>query len=227
MTATLGDLRGRRLLDLGCGHGWLAGIVARAGAEVVGVDGSDALVTIARRRHPGLRFEVADLTEGLPAGLGSFDVVISHMVLMDLPALDVLLADVAAALTPGGVLLVSILHPSFFGQQIGHDSSLEPTEHGRATGLVRQVRGYLEHEQWWIDSFGGHTHYHRPLSWYVNSLTRAGLAVTALDEPPSSPQHERPVQEWTAYERWFADIPTMLAFTAHRWPPGWGGPREH
>lgn len=50
-----------------------------------------------------------------------------------------------------------------------------------------------------------------PLSWYIELLTRNGLAVTGLHEPPTLPSHSGPDNEWTGYERWFATIPTMLA----------------
>jgi SAM-dependent methyltransferase len=204
----LGPVRGRRILDLGCGHGWLTGELAAAGAEAVGVDGSAALIDFARQAHPGLAYGIGDLTLGLPAGSGRFDAVVSHMVLMDIPELERVVEDIAAALTAGGVFVFSILHPSFFSQ----DPARDP-----ATGAWhRQVTGYLRHEERWITTFGGHTHYHRPLSWYVALLARHGLAVTALDEPPTLPRQPKPVAEWDEYERWFSTIPTMLAISGRR-----------
>jgi len=135
----------RQVLDLGCGHGWLAALMAARGARVVGVDGSAELVARARADHPTLRFEVGDLTEGLPPeAAGPFDVVVSHMVLMDLPVLDAVLRDTAARLADDGVLVASILHPAFFRQ--------EPVLDGQRH---RRVTGYLEHEEWWIEPFGG------------------------------------------------------------------------
>lgn len=50
MFHALGDLRGRRLLDFGCGEGQLTTIFAALGAEVMGVDVSPELIGIARRR---------------------------------------------------------------------------------------------------------------------------------------------------------------------------------
>jgi SAM-dependent methyltransferase len=194
------------VLDLGCGHGWLAALLASRGARVVGVDGSAELVARARAEHPLLRFEVGDLTDGLPPGLpGPYDAVVSHMVLMDLPVLDQVLADTAARLADGGVLVASILHPAFFRQEPVYDGQRH-----------RRVTGYLEQEEWWIESFGGHRHYHRPLAWYVQRLRDAGLVLVDLDEPPSLPAHGRSVHEWTDDERWFATIPTMLSFAARR-----------
>lgn len=124
---------------------------------------------------------------------------------MDLPAVGRLLADVAARLTPEGVLVASILHPAFFRQQPADDGERH-----------RRVTGYLAHEEWWIETFGGHRHYHRPLAWYVQQLRDAGLVLVDLDEPPALPPHRAPEEEWTDDERWFASIPTMLSFAARR-----------
>ena len=76
------DLRGRRILDAGCGTGALAVEAARRGAQVLAIDLSPTLVQLARERLPQrlgageIRFEVGDM---LDVGLGRFD----HVVAMD------------------------------------------------------------------------------------------------------------------------------------------------
>lgn len=201
----LGDVQGLRVLDLGCGHGWLTAKLHHVGGDVVGIDGSAALIATARATYPELEFQVHDLTGGLPSSPGAYDRIVSHMVLMDIPDLAPMLADVATALAPNGVFVFSILHPCFFGQP--------PVKDPVTSQWERRVRGYLDHEQRWIESFGGHTHYHRPLSWYFDQLADHGLAVTRLHEPPTLPSHTRPTDEWNDYERWFAAIPTMIAIS--------------
>ena len=47
---------GTRLLDIACGFGYAASIAADRGAEVTGLDASEALITIARARAPGADF---------------------------------------------------------------------------------------------------------------------------------------------------------------------------
>lgn len=77
-----GDLRGRRILDAGCGTGALAVELARRGADVVAIDLSPTLVGLARERmalppSPGsVNFVVGDM---LGASFGRFD----HVVAMD------------------------------------------------------------------------------------------------------------------------------------------------
>lgn len=73
------DLRGRRVLDAGCGTGALAIEAARRGADVVAIDLSPTLVNLARERAPRglpIEFRVGDM---LDAGLGQFH----HVVGMD------------------------------------------------------------------------------------------------------------------------------------------------
>src|SRR5947208_16303026 len=50
MLALLGDVRGKNVLDLGCGEGGYARELAKRGARVTGVDGSPRLVEVARSR---------------------------------------------------------------------------------------------------------------------------------------------------------------------------------
>src|SRR5213083_3509867 len=56
MLAMLGDVAGKTILDLGCGEGGYARELARRGARVTGVDGSERLIEVARERarHDGL-----------------------------------------------------------------------------------------------------------------------------------------------------------------------------
>jgi 2-polyprenyl-3-methyl-5-hydroxy-6-metoxy-1,4-benzoquinol methylase len=84
----LPDLNGKRVLDAGCGEGYLCRKLARLGARVAGVDYSGEMLAIAgERTDPGLGIRYlhgsCEQLDSLDAG--SFDVVMSNMVLMDLP----------------------------------------------------------------------------------------------------------------------------------------------
>lgn len=172
---SLGNLRGRRVLDVGCGHGWFTKLMIEAGANVVGVDGSGELLNRARQACPDVEFIERDLTTGLPATFAGFDRIVAYMVLMDLPEIGQLLGSVRRALTPDGKFVFTMPHSCFFNYKAVWDDS------GK---LVCGVKNYLESATWRIETFGGHWHYHRSLTDYFDQLRTAGFAVTRLYEPP-------------------------------------------
>ncbi|WP_432117612.1 bifunctional class I SAM-dependent methyltransferase/NUDIX hydrolase [Streptomyces sp. bgisy032] len=113
----LGELTGRRVLDLGCGPARHAAHLVRAhGALVDAVDASAEQLERARARHgslPGLRLVAADAVEHLQRS-GPYDVIYS---VNAVPYIDPhrLLPALAAALTPGGRLLFTVLHTNALG----------------------------------------------------------------------------------------------------------------
>jgi magnesium-protoporphyrin O-methyltransferase len=95
-----GDMRGRRLLDAGCGTGALAVEAARRGAHVVAIDLSPKLIELARERLPGsvgsghIEFLAGDM---LDPALGRFDHVVAMDSLIHYPTRDVVDAIEALA----------------------------------------------------------------------------------------------------------------------------------
>jgi len=89
------------LLDNACGTGHLAGEALKRGADVVGADFSPAMLARAARRHPAIRFELAD-AEALPFSDGSFDAVVTSFGLHHFPFPVQALAEVRRVLRIGG-----------------------------------------------------------------------------------------------------------------------------
>ena len=101
----------RRVLDLGCGTGRLLEDLRRRlpEAELVGVDPSEGMLAVARRRlagEPGVRLEVATAAR-LPLPDASVDVVTTTMSFHHWEAQDASLREVARVLAPGGRLLIA------------------------------------------------------------------------------------------------------------------------
>ena len=73
------DLRGKSLLDVGCGLGDLYALLRARGipADYTGVDILEKMAQAARQRHPGARFHCADIFAANPFGAEAFDVVFS------------------------------------------------------------------------------------------------------------------------------------------------------
>ena len=53
-----GEVRGKCVLDAGCGTGYLTAQLAERGAEATGVDFSERMIQIAQEQHPGIAFRV-------------------------------------------------------------------------------------------------------------------------------------------------------------------------
>jgi 2-polyprenyl-3-methyl-5-hydroxy-6-metoxy-1,4-benzoquinol methylase len=66
-----GDVAGLDVLDLGCGHGWLAEELRVAGGRVTGLDGSSALLAEARERYPNIGFIKSPIYRGGDWGLAA------------------------------------------------------------------------------------------------------------------------------------------------------------
>lgn len=98
--------KGERILDVGCGTGYLTNLIAQAGARVVGIDKSPSMVQRAQAVYPDLDFRVLSATEfffDTP-----FDAIFSnatlHWVLDKESAVD----RIAQALRPGGRLVLEM-----------------------------------------------------------------------------------------------------------------------
>jgi SAM-dependent methyltransferase len=95
------------LCDLGCGPGHVAAYLHARGAEVVGIDLSDAMVEQARLLHPDVQFVQADMralpfADGALAGIVALYSLI-HLAPTELPAA---LLELRRVLQPGGSLLI-------------------------------------------------------------------------------------------------------------------------
>jgi phthiocerol/phenolphthiocerol synthesis type-I polyketide synthase E len=107
------DLRGRRVLDVGCGRGGTVALLAeRFEADAAGVDLAPEAIAFCRRthRHPRARFEMGD-AEKLTFEDRSFDAVTNIESSHTYPNLRAFYAEVARVLVPAGVFLYTDLLP--------------------------------------------------------------------------------------------------------------------
>jgi cyclopropane fatty-acyl-phospholipid synthase-like methyltransferase len=104
----------RRLLDLGCGPcGPLTFLISNFGCAGVGLELSPSAIEVGHGRAAALGIqalfaaEVADLNEGFPSGLGSFDSVLAVDVVLHIRDRQALFRQVAGLLRPGGRFLLT------------------------------------------------------------------------------------------------------------------------
>jgi|GEM_PF-714412 len=99
---------GKRVLDLACGEGYGAALLARRAFTVVGVDIDSHSITHARRRYyrTNLRFVTAPAT-AIPLADASIDVITSFETIEHLAEQELMLAEFHRVLAPGGLLFIS------------------------------------------------------------------------------------------------------------------------
>lgn len=95
------------VLDVCCGPGIVAGSAAERGARVAGLDFSNEMLTIARARHPSIRFEHGD-AEAMPFPDAAFDAVVSNFGVHHVPRPLLALREAWRVLRPGGRLAFTV-----------------------------------------------------------------------------------------------------------------------
>jgi ubiquinone/menaquinone biosynthesis C-methylase UbiE len=112
---------GKKLLDIGCGNGFVTCLYARAGAEVSSVDITDKAVELTKARL-GVERLSADVkqadAENLPFDDEYFDFVVSFGVLHHTPDTASAVAEAYRVLKPGGRVLLMLYHRNSFAYQL-------------------------------------------------------------------------------------------------------------
>lgn len=166
------ELHDEKVLDLGCGYGSYTDYFRSIGGCATGVDGASSMVELAKDKYPESAFEVVDITEKLPFDDGAFDIVFCNQVLMDIENVESVLEEVTRVLKPGGIFYFSIVHPAFYNGEW-----VEGNPSGKLiTSYI--TPGITENHFW-----GETTHFHRPLSFYLNACSDAGLSLVHTEEP--------------------------------------------
>lgn len=182
------DVRGKNVLDAGCGQGYMARLLAERGARVVGVDLSKKFIEIARRyekkKQLGIEYIKADLAHILQLKNNYFDLIVSVYVLCDVKNYDKAIGEMARVLKPGGRFIFLIEHPCFNWQSGGWKrvpaDSLR-TEDSRYLMVSNYFRRGTQESQW--GNLPLLLTFIRPLSDYFHSLKRHGFVVQDLIEP--------------------------------------------
>jgi ubiquinone/menaquinone biosynthesis C-methylase UbiE/MoaA/NifB/PqqE/SkfB family radical SAM enzyme/Flp pilus assembly protein TadD len=121
---------GQRVLDLACGEGYGADLLASEAAEVVGIDIDPAAVVHATRtyRRDNLRFLEGSMTRLPLADEDRFDVITCFEALEHITEQEALLAEVKRLLAPGGLFLVSTPDKRTYSDEAGYDNPYHPKE---------------------------------------------------------------------------------------------------
>lgn len=160
----------KRVLDVGCGEGWLSRALAQeVGADVVGVDGCAPLIDHARAAHPSgtyLTLSYDEIIAGQTPEGRPFDVIVCSFSLLG-ENLAPLLAALGSCLAPSGVVIIQTIHPLFAGE--GHTYK---------DGWRQEAFTAFGEDEWTPMPW-----YYRTLASWITVIDAAGLAVSGCVEP--------------------------------------------
>ncbi len=173
------ELKGKRVLDAGCGPGVYAEQLVRRGATVVAIDISDRMLAHARERlHGRATVRKVNLEEPLTMfSDGEFDLVNAPLCLDYIQDWDTLLRDFFRLLKPGGILVVSTGHPSFDAEYF------QTSRYFEVEKVVCEWRGFGVHVQM--------PGYRRSLQDYMMAFVKAGFQFQQILEPQPTADFRR------------------------------------
>lgn len=162
------DVEGARVLDAGCGTGFYTRWLLEQGADVLGVDVSEAMLSHAAEAVGGrAEFKQADLNDPLDfAAECTFDGVVSALALDYIEDWDGVFAEFSRVLRPGGFLVFSTGHP--FDQFAPED--------GEGENYFNVERASKE---WNVEV----PYYRRPFSKILNPVLNNQFRLDRLVEP--------------------------------------------
>ena len=170
----LGDIKGKRIADVGCAAGFFSFQLVEKGANVIGIDASADMVACAREKQS---------TKGIPAGVLSFvcadvlkmsekgtspegfDVALAADLLNNIEDLDRALEELNKILKHGGTLLIAIPHPQ------------------KVDGPEYFVQHWIRRGYKFVEITHPVDLYHRPIIDYMLGLSKAGFKITESREP--------------------------------------------
>jgi SAM-dependent methyltransferase len=190
----LPELRGKRVLDLGCGFGWHCRYMREQGASlVVGVDLSQKMLARAKAdtNDPAIEYRLCTI-ENAAFPAEDFDVVISSLALHYVEPFDLACRNISRWLRERCTFVFSVEHPMF--------TAIAAQEWCLGRGgekLHWPVDDYHEegqrHTQWMANNV---IKYHRTIASYVNTLIESGFCVVKLLEPVPTPEMLAMRPEW-------------------------------
>ncbi|HEY2540093.1 MAG TPA: class I SAM-dependent methyltransferase [Stellaceae bacterium] len=179
LKALLPEMRGLKVIDLGCGYGWFCRWARESGAtRVLGIDVSEKMLARARSdtADTAILYVRTDM-ESLALREASFDLAYSSLALHYVVNLEGLLATLKGALVAGGQLVFSVEHPIFTAPSRPGWSI--DADRGKTWPLDNYLIEGPRRTNWLTE---GVVKQHRTLTTYLNMLLRRGFVLWHIAE---------------------------------------------
>ncbi len=215
LLSMMGKVKGKVILDAGCGNGYMSRILAEKGAKMTGVDLSSEFIALAKRyekKKPlGIKYYQGDLAKLGMFSSRQFDLAVSVYVVCDVREAEKAIKEIARVLKPKGRFLFLFSHPCFSWKDGGWRWKVNDSQRDEDAEFIMNnypEEGVME-VQWGqlpvLYSF------QRTLTTYFGYLKDNGFVVQDLLEPRPKREtlNERP-RDWQREDR----IPPVIIIDA-------------
>lgn len=169
----LRDVRGKKILDLGCGTGIYAKILRRRGARIRGIDISEEMIKIARKENPKIEFKVGSM-DNLPYKNKEFDIVLAALSIEYLKEWDKVFKEVRRVLKSRGLFIFSGSNPV-----IGSIKKI--MYKGKKLRVIKDYfKESKKEDKWFFSKVGKYAtiiYYHKTYGTIVKIIVRNGFEI--------------------------------------------------
>lgn len=187
----LPNLKGKRVIDLGCGFGWFCRFAIERGAKsVLGIDISKNMIKKANSfpSNSSISYKVADLDE-ITLSKGSFDFAYSSLTFHYIKDFARLMRNIYDSLTPKSYFVFTMEHPIYTSPA---HQKLTEDNNGNQTWLLNNYQVEGKRTSDWLAK--GVIKYHRTMATILNSLIKIGFTL-------------KYIEEWKPFEKQLIDHP--------------------
>ena len=202
MPATLSLLRkikGKKILDLGCGTGIYAKILKRRGAVVSGIDISPKMIELAKQNVKGVDFRVGT-AYNLPYKSGTFDIVVASLVVHYFTNMNRAFREIKRVLKRNGVFIFSTDNPVI---NVAHRIKGKPRRYRLFVDYFKEGKFY---ERW--PRIGVRMPYqHITFQTWIRTIVRNGFVIEDFVDSKTikkAAKLDRSLYNFTSKVPWFS-----------------------
>ena len=197
----LGDVSGKKVLDMACGQGIFSDQLRDKGAFVTGVDLGKELIALAETRNESVKtkgthkitYHVTSSDDLYMLKDGSFDIVVCILALQNIENLEKTMKEASRVLTETGKMFFVINHPSFRNpkQTYWGYNEADDTQYRRVDEYMSESRVKIDMTPGSLKDKKFTVSFHRPLQVYMKALAKNGFVIVRLEEWTSHKESEK------------------------------------
>lgn len=179
MEKEIGKLKGKTVLEAGCGDGFfILNLLKKKPEKVIGIDISKFLLDIAKKeiKEKNVEFYQMDLRKKLNFKDNFFDVVVSYNVLQEIKDISTPLREMRRTLKKNGKMIISITHPLYHLLV----SAVETKDLPSLKNLKRYPRVEPIHSTAVKGFEKFFVVWRKPMSYYVNEIVKSKLKIIEM-----------------------------------------------